>query len=211
MKKIILTVAAVFVLGFANAQDKKEAKGFGFSKGDIFVEGSMTMSSSNNKNTEVKTNTMDFSPKAGYLVSDNFAVGLNLGLGSDKTTSSLSNTTTKTSSFSIGAFGRYYFLDLGQRFKTYTEFGFNVKNEKDANTPVVKTNTFNIGAGLGMNYFVTPKIAISVGLGNLINYKTTKTDASGDKGNSKMDLNLNVFNNFFNNAATTTFGCMYKF
>ena len=70
MKKIILTVAAVFALSFANAQDKKESKGFGFSEGDIFVEGSLTMSSTNDKNTEVKTSSTDFSPKAGYLVSE---------------------------------------------------------------------------------------------------------------------------------------------
>ncbi len=207
MKKIILTVAAVFVLGFANAQDKKESKGFGFSKGDIFVEGSLTMNSTNDKNTEVKTSSMNFSPKAGYLLSDKFAVGLNLGFGSGKSTTSGTDTN-KTSSFNVGAFGRYYFLELGQRFKTYTEFGFNVGSEKVGVGSTVTTNTFNLGAGLGMNYFVTPKVAISFGLGNVINYGTSKTDMSGDKGSSDMNVNLNVFNNFFN---TPTFGALYKF
>ena len=210
MKKIILTVAAVFVLGFANAQDKKESNGFGLSKGDIFVEGSISMNSTNDKNTEVKTNSLNFSPKAGYLVSDKFAVGLSLGVGSSKSTTSGTDTS-KSSTFAVGAFGRYYFLDLGQRFKTYTEFGFNVGSEKVGVGSTVTNNTFNLGAGLGMNYFVTPKIAISFGLGNLINYGTAKTDVSGDKGSSNMNVNLNVFNNFFNNAASTTFGCMYKF
>ncbi|KGO78568.1 membrane protein, partial [Flavobacterium cauense R2A-7] len=38
MKKIILSLAAVFAFGFANAQEEvKEAKGFGFSKGNIMV------------------------------------------------------------------------------------------------------------------------------------------------------------------------------
>lgn len=207
MKKIILTVAAVFVLGFANAQDKKEAKGFGFSKGDIFVEGSLAMSSTNDKNTEVKTNSMAFTPKAGYLVSDNFAVGLSLGLDSSKS-STAGTDTNKTSGFAFGAFGRYYFLELGQRFKTYTEFGFNVGTEKVGVNSTVKTNTFNLGAGLGMNYFVTPKVAISFGLANVINYGTSKTDQNGDKGSSNMNVNLNVFNNFF---TTPTFGALYKF
>ena len=204
MKKIILTVAAVFALSFANAQDKKESKGFGFSEGDIFVEGSLMMNSTNNKNTDVKTSSTDFAPKAGYLVSDNFAVGLSLGIESGKTTSG--SVTSKTSGFHVGAFGRYYFLELGERFKTYTEFGFAIGSDKSAAS--VKTNTFDLGAGLGMNYFVTPKVAISFGLGNVINYGTSKTDQSGDKGSNNMNVNVNVFNNFFN---TPTFGALYKF
>lgn len=204
MKKIILTVAAVFALSFANAQDKKESKGFGFSEGDIFVEGSLMMNSKNDKNAEEKTSSTDFSPKAGYLVSDNFAVGLSLGIESGKVTTP--GATSKTSGFHFGAFGRYYFLELGERFKTYTEFGFSVGSDKDAAS--VKTNTFDLGAGLGMNYFVTPKVAISFGLGNVINYGTSKTDQSGDKGENSMNVNVNVFNNFFN---TPTFGALYKF
>jgi outer membrane protein len=207
MKKIILTVAAVFALSFANAQDKKESKGFGFSEGDIFVEGSLTMNSTNDKNTEVKTSSTDFAPKAGYLVSDNFAVGLSLGIESGKTTTAGTNTS-KTSGFHVGAFGRYYFLELGERFKTYTEFGFSIGSDKVGVTSPVKTNTFDLGAGLGMNYFVTPKVAISFGLGNVINYGTSKTDVSGDKGENSMNVNVNVFNNFFN---TPTFGALYKF
>jgi len=207
MKKIILTVAAVFAFGFANAQDKKESKGFGFSEGDVFVEGNLATSSSNDKNTETKINSFEFNPKAGYFLSDKFAVGVELGIGSGKTTVAGTNTS-KSSNFNVGAFGRYYFLEVGERFKTYTEFGFNVGTEKTGVSTTVKNNTFNIGAGLGMNYFLTPKVAISFGLGNVINFGTAKTDQSGDKGSSSMDVNLNVFNNFFN---TPTFGALYKF
>jgi len=207
MKKIILTVAAVFALSFANAQDKKESKGFGFSEGNIFVEGSINMTSTNDKNADVKTNSMNLAPKAGYFVTDNFAVGIQLGIGSSKTSTAGTNTS-KMSNFDFGAFGRYYFLDLGERFKTYTEFGFLVGSEKDGVGATVKTNTFDINAGLGMNYFVTPKVAISFGLSNVINYGTSKTDISGDKGSNHMDVNINVFNNFFN---TPTFGALYKF
>ena len=39
MKKIILSVVAVFAFGFANAQDVPA--GNGFSKGDKFVEGAL--------------------------------------------------------------------------------------------------------------------------------------------------------------------------
>ena len=45
MKKIILTVAAVFAFGFANAQDKKEDSGAGFSNGDAYISGSFGINS----------------------------------------------------------------------------------------------------------------------------------------------------------------------
>lgn len=203
MKKVLLSAVAVLALTLGNAQEK----GYGFSKGDVFVEGNLSINSTNNKNTDVKTSMTEFAPKAGYLLTDKFAVGLSLGIESGKTTTN-GTETSKMSGFHFGAFGRYYFLELGQRFKTYTEFGFNVGSDKNGVNNPVKTNTFDLGAGLGMNYFVTPKIAISFGLGNVINYGTSKTNASGDKGENSMNMNLNVFNNFF---TTPTFGAMYKF
>ncbi len=211
MKKIILTVAAVFVLGFANAQDKKEAKGFGFSKGDLYVEGNMAMTSKNDKDLDAKTSSIKFSPSVGYFISDNFAVGVNLNVNSSKgTTISTGTDYSKKSGFGFGAYGRYYFLEIGQRFKTYTQFGFDVTSNKDGVGTSTKSNEFALKAGLGMNYFVTPKIAISFGLADVLSYNTLKSDdlGSNPKGNSGMNVNLNVFNNFFN---TPTFGALYKF
>ena len=83
MKKIILTVAAVLAFGFANAQDT-EAKAFGFSKGDVLVEGNLGFGSTNDKNTDEKTSSFEFNPKAGYFLTDKIAVGIDLGIGSDK-------------------------------------------------------------------------------------------------------------------------------
>jgi len=217
MKKIILSVAAVFAFGFANAQEEvKEAKGFGFAKGDIFVEGQISFSSENNKNTEVKTNSLNFSPKAGYFLTDKIAVGLQVGLGSSKTENYTSGaeSETKTNSIDFGVFGRYYFLDLGQRFKTYTEAGLNYKTEGGESTSggvTVKNDDFNtvkFGLGLGMNYFVTEKMAISFGLSDVLGFKTAKSDASGAKAVNNFNADLNVFNNFFD---TPTFSLLYKF
>ncbi|MES2544404.1 MAG: outer membrane beta-barrel protein [Bacteroidota bacterium] len=206
MKKVILTVAAIFAFGFANAQDKKDASGFGFTSGDVFIEGSVSFDSTNDKNTETKTNDFEVNPKVGYFLNDNFAVGAELSFGSGKTEVA-GTETAKTSSLGIGVFGRYYFLNLGERFKTYTEFGFGLTNEKD-DIADVKTTGFGVGAGLGMNYFVTPKMAISFGLSDILTYNSTKTDVTGDEGANELHLNVNVFNNFF---ATPTFGMLYKF
>lgn len=205
MKKIILTALAIGAFTFANAQDK-DSKGFGFSEGNVFLEGSVDFGSTNDKNTEVKTSVFNFNPKVGYFLNDKFAVGVELGIGSGKTTMP-STPDSKSSSMYAGVFGRYYFLDLGDRFKTYTEFGFGINSDKVGDADSDKSNGFGIGAGLGMNYFVTPKIAISFGLSNVLNYETSKTKADGDKGSSSFDVNVNVFDNFFN---TPTFGLLYK-
>lgn len=72
MKKIILTVAAVFAFGFANAQDKKES-GSGYAKGDLFVTGAFTLGSTNDKNSEVKTNGFEIAPQVNYFVTENIS------------------------------------------------------------------------------------------------------------------------------------------
>lgn len=198
-------MVAIMAFGFANAQDK-DAKGFGFSKGNLFLEGNLAFGSTNDKNTEIKTSSFSFNPKVGYFITDKFAVGINFGIGSGKTTQP-STPDVKTSNFNIGAFGRYYFLNLGERFKTYTEFGFDITSSKTGDADFQKRNGFNVGAGLGMNYFVSPKMAISFGLSNVLNYQSSKSKASGDNGENSFGANINVFNNFFD---TPTFGLLYK-
>ena len=205
MKKIILTAAAVFAFSFANAQDK-DAKGFGFSEGNVFLEGNLAFGSTNDKNDEVKTSSFSFNPKVGYFISDKFAVGINLGIGSGKITET-GEDDIKSSNMNVGAFGRYFFLDLGERFKTFTEFGFGITSNKTGDADFQKTNGFNVGAGLGMNYFVTPKMAISFGLSNVLSYQSSKSKADGDKGQTSFGANVNVFQNFFD---TPTFGLLYK-
>ena len=200
MKKIILTVATVFALSFANAQDKKES-GFGYAKGDIVLGGNIKMSSSTTDvgGVSTKTSSSEIGPDVAYFIDDNFALELGLSLGNTKVGSS----TTATSNVAIGA--RYYFLNLGERFKTYTNFGLNFGSDDNGGNGAEKTSTLGFGAGIGMNYFLTSKVAINFGLGNVISYDSSKT---GDAKTSEMMINLNEFNNFFSKP---TFGVSYKF
>lgn len=200
MKKIILTVAAVFAFGFANAQDKK-ASGFGYAEGDIVLGGNITMGTTDNGTT--KTSNSGIAPDVAYFITDKFAVELGIGFGNTKTTTG--NVTAKTSTTDIAVGGRYYFLNLGERFKTYTSFGLNFGSNDNGGNGATKTSTLGVGAGLGMNYFLTPKIAINFGLGNVISYDSSKTGSAKTTG---MNVNLNEFNNFFSKP---TFGVSYKF
>jgi outer membrane protein len=206
MKKVLLTAVAVFSLTFVNAQEEEKA-GFGFSKGNVIVEGNLGFGSTNDKNTEVKTSNFEFNPKAGYFLTDKFAIGVELGVDSFKEETA-GTETDKTSNFNAGVFGRYYFLDLGQRFKTYAEAGLGMTSGKAKTSPTtdVKYSGFGAGAGLGINYFVSESFAINFGLTDILSYGTAKVD--GGKNVSGFNANVNVFNNFF---TTAQFGLTFKF
>ncbi|WP_395053080.1 OmpA family protein [Flavobacterium sp.] len=224
MKKIFLTAAAVFAFGFANAQEKKESTGFGFTEGNVLVEGNLSFGSgtttdsfNGNDNEEVKESNLSFNPKVGYFFSDKFAFGVELNVLSGKTEETIFGTPNvvveeKQNGFGAGVFARYYFLNLGQRFKTYTEasLGFaSIKNEVNG-TETSKGSGLGLNFDLGINYFVTENIAINFGLANVLGYNSAKieTPAGQEVKVNELSGNLNLFKNFFE---TPTFGLTFKF
>ncbi len=202
MKKLILSAVAVFALSFANAQEGEPT--FGFSEGNIIIEGNIGFGSTNDKNTETKTNSFNFSPKAGYFISDDLAIGIKLDYRSDKEEMA-GNETDKNSEFGIGAFGRYYFLDLGARFKTYAELGLEFNSGKTG-VGEFKYSGVGVGAGVGINYFVTENFAINFALTDILSYQSNKY--KDGEAVTEFNGNINVFDNFF---TTAQFGLTFKF
>lgn len=212
MKKILLTLTAVAGLTVAS-----QAQEFGFGKGNFIVEGNFNSSNTNDKNSKEKTASFNFNPKAGYFVTDKIAVGVDLGFGQTKNTKVVNDIKTvgTNKSFGVGAFGRYYFLEVGSRFKTYTEVGAGYANLNqgeskvgDVKTDGIKSNGFAANAGIGANYFLTEKIAINFAFADVISYGTLKADVDGAESVSAFNTNVNVFNNFFE---TAKFGLTFKF
>ncbi|MES2863359.1 MAG: outer membrane beta-barrel protein [Bacteroidota bacterium] len=216
MKKVLLTAVAVFSLTFVNAQEE-EKKGFGFAKGDVLVEGNLMFNSNKDEagTTEVKDNMFSFSPKVGFMLSDKLALGAEfmIGSGTQETTTPGGSTEDTQSSFGAGVFARYYFLDLGERFKTYAEAGLGFGSSKDETDGVENFSTSTVGFGidLGMNYFVTERFAINFGLNNVIGFNSDKTEfpGGGETTSNGINANLNTYNNFF--GGTPTFGLTWKF
>ncbi|WP_417557765.1 outer membrane beta-barrel protein [Mesoflavibacter zeaxanthinifaciens] len=211
MKKLLFA-AALVAFGFtANAQEEQT---FGFAEGDVIVEGNLGFNSENDKNTEIETSAFEFNPKVGYFLSDDLAVGVQLMLDTDKETDGMADTETKTTTFGAGVFARYYFLDLGKRFKTYGEFGVGFDSAKtEVEVPGVdvddfKTNGIGAGLGLGLNYFVKENIAINFALTDVLSFRSDKADVDGAEAVTSFNGNLNVFNNFFQ---TVQFGLTWKF
>lgn len=205
MKKLFLAAFAVFA--FASVDAQEDAKIFGFSEGDIFVEGNIGFNSSNDKNTDEKTNSFNISPKVGFFITDDLAIGGELSLNSFKEEVGGTDTSDMTG-FGVGAFARYYFLDLGERFRTNAEFGVAYSSSNDK-IDDEKLNGFGAGLGLGINYFVTEKIALSFGLKNVLSFSSAKYDTDGAEAETNFNFGFgDVANPFGGNAS---FGLLFLF
>ncbi|WP_158961075.1 outer membrane beta-barrel protein [Myroides fluvii] len=213
MKKLVLSLAAVAAFGFtANAQEKEKPT-FGFQEGNIMIEGSFQISDKvikdSNSGLKDKTTHYTFNPKVGYFLSDKVAVGASLGFGKGLLESDVLPVDVTGTKLYAGAFARYYFLELGSRFKTYAEVGVGYQENKVSDAKYKETG-LAAGIDLGFNYFVTEKLAVTFALGNVFSYSNYDAKQNGNKieSVSSTEANLNVFNNFFDNA---TFGLVYKF
>lgn len=198
MKKIIFAAAALFAFGFANAQDKKESEGGkGYANGDVYVTGAVSISSS--KEGEAKDNSFEINPMVGFFVSDNIAIGGQIGYRSDK--SEVDGTTTsEESTLSIGAFGRYYATPAND-FSIFGHLGVNyfTTDHGDAD---FKTNGFDIALRPGINYFLSDNFAIEATFGRL-GFTSQKDDTDGAENQTNFGLELDM--------RSIGFGMTYKF
>ncbi|KAA5823650.1 porin family protein [Algibacter amylolyticus] len=205
MKKLLI-IAAVAVFGLSNVNAQDDAKAYGFNEGDVFLEGNIGFSSTNDKNFDEKTNSFTIAPKVGFFLNEDLAIGGQLTFNSFKEEVSGTDTV-DNSTFGAGVFARYYFLDLGQRFKTFTEFGIAYATS-DNKISDFKVNAIGASLDLGINYFVTEKIALTFGLRNVLGFTSTKADVDGAKAESNFNLGFgDVANPFSGNAS---FGLLYK-
>ena len=179
MKKILLILVATLGLA-ANAQT-------GFKKSDVFVEGSFSYAKEKGADA-----TYTFAPTVGYFLTDKFAVGAQV---------EKSNTVDK---LGAGVFARCYFLNVGKDFKVFSGLNLNTNalvldaSTADVNDFITRQN-FNANLGLGVNYFVTKKLALSANLANLASYNF-ETES--------FNVGFSGVENPFN---TTRFGVLYKF
>ncbi|WP_330442069.1 porin family protein [Flavobacterium sp. C4GT6] len=196
MKKVLLSLAAVFAFGLANAQ---ETENNGFAKGDVFLSGSVGFSSESTG--DVKTNGFNITPSAGYFVSENIAVGLSLGYTSTKDEAP-NREDIKYSEFGIGAFGRYYFTPAN-KFSLFGQLGVGYQNGKyEQGSTEVKSDGFNVAVAPGINYFVSEHFALEATFG-ILSYSTSKPDFDGAESTDNFDFGVNLDN--------INFGIVYKF
>ena len=193
MKKIILTVAAVFALSFANAQEKGSE---GLASGDVLLTGDFSFSSASKG--DVKVDDLTLSPGIGYMMSDNLAIIGQLSVSSGKTDNG-AGTEVKNSGFGIAA-GVRYFLTPASKFSLSigAQLGYASNKEDDGVADVtVKTTSLNVP--LGLHYFVSNNFAISSTWGGL-GY------ASEDDGSSEKTTGFGLSVGM----SSISFGLLYK-
>lgn len=196
MKKIIFAAAALFAFGFANAQDKKESEGGkGFANGDVFISGSFGISSS--KEGDLKTNGFEIMPRVGFFVSENIAIGGQIGYESTKVDNGVADAT--TNALSIGAFGRYYMTPASD-FSLFGQLGVNYRTAEDA--AEVKTNGFEVALAPGVSYFLSDNWAIEASIG-VLGFSSEKEDVDGAENRTTFGLGLDM--------EDINFGLIYKF
>jgi outer membrane protein len=189
MKKIILTVAAVFALTFANAQDKKEGSA-GFAKGDVYLTGAFGFSSDKNA-AEVKTDGLTIAPGIGYFLTDNVALVGSLEYMSEKVGDA------KTTGLGLHAGVKYFWTPASQfSLSIGGELGYDT-----AKTGDVKNNTIGLSVPVGLHYFVSDSFAITSTWGGL-NYSSSKDDTTGAKAATNLGLKLDM--------TAINFGLIYK-
>lgn len=191
MKKILLGFALLTVTVASNAQD-------GFSKGNIFMSGGIGISSSNDKDADAKTSNFAVTPSLGYMVSDNLAVGVGLGIGSSKTTVA-GNTASEASALSVGGFARYYF-NPKNNFSMFGHLGVNYNSENDK-TAEVKTTGMDVFVAPGFNYWISKNMALEAVIGK-IGYSSSKTDEEGNKGSTDFGLGIDL--------SSVSFGMVFR-
>ena len=211
MKKIILIILTVTGINFTGT-----AQEFGFQKGNVLVEGTLQASSQEGgmENYE-KQSSFGFEPKVSYFLTDKWAVGLTAGIGNSKyePKEGASELQMDSKYNTVGVFGRYYFLDIGSRFKTFAELNADLRNVKlennsDYDIEIGDIREYHVRGGIGANFFLTKNISIAYTLTNLFGYRSSKWDSPVDVSTQYFHMNVNTFQNIFDNG---TFSLAFKF
>ena len=184
MKKIILSVAAVFAFGFANAQE--ETSGFKATKGNLTTELSVNGLIDNvnfNLQDQGFNNEMMF--KARYFKSESIAYRGLFTVGVDSETTKMNPDDLKESTTKIGlGFGIEKHFKGTERLSPYVGGANEVKGP----------NGFRVGARgvFGADYYFAKNLYLGVEAGLGIFYHNTgKTEVNGtttDDGSNKFEI-----------------------
>lgn len=188
MKKLLLTAAAVFAFGFANAQEG------GFAKGDAFISG--TVAFSNTKMGDVKADTYQLSPAVGYFVTENIALGLGVNFAKSEMEFEGNDVEVKSTGASVGA---SYFFTPSKPFSLLAGLGVSYNK---ADVAGVDLNTFGVALAPGFNYFISKNFAVNANIG-VLGYTSQKFDVDGAEATNTFALGLN--------GSNLNFGLTYKF
>lgn len=170
MKRIMTVLAISMAFTATKAQT---------SKNDWMVGGNFHLNTAN-KNTQIA-----FTPNAGLFVTDNLAVGGNLGINYSKSGDN------KYTSFLVGPFARYYFTTQDQAVRPIVHGSFNyISTKQKLGTVATSTNTgFNYFIGGGAAMFISKNVSIDA----LAGYDHTKYKNFDGSGGFAFNIGFQVY------------------
>jgi hypothetical protein len=148
MKKLLL--AALIMAGISFSAKAQQ--------GSILLYGGLNFYSTNDKNTDVKTSSVIFTPAVGYQFNKNMTAGLEFGVGAGKS---------ETPSFKVGPFLRYAW-PISNIFAIYGQLGLGYfhQGEANLNNNIDYTNVSGMYIGLsGPTVFINVKNSFGINLG----------------------------------------------
>lgn len=164
------------------------------SAGSMMVGGSISFSSSSRQGGSANdASSFGFSPSFGYFISDDFAIGGSLSLGSSR--SGTGNAKEITSSFGIGPFARYYLFTSSEQFAFFGQavLSFHTGRRDPAFGNVTKTQAISFALQPGAAYFVNEHWAIELYMaGFSFNSEDPDTENGNDKTN-RVNFSLSSF------------------
>lgn len=199
MKKIILTMAAVFAISFANAQDSKESSE-GFAKGDLYLTGTAAFGSE--KTGDAKVDGFTLAPGLGYFLSENLALEGQLKFRSGTTNSgAVGAEDEKTTGFGITA-GVKYFWTPASKFSLSVGGRLSYMSTKVDNGVFDYTEKeIGVDIPVGLNYFLSDSFALTAEWGGL-GYSSNDNGGDGAEKTNSFGLGLDM--------SSISFGLIYK-
>jgi len=181
MKKSLAIFSICALALSAQAQDNK-----------WWVQGGMSFESVSTGENTTGLN-LGFSPGVGYMLNENLAVGLQLGLNGSSSETEALGITNKTSNNSFGAtpFVRYYKW-IGDNFGLYGQFdvafasGTQKVEVTDQPTVESKTSAFGVGIRPGFQYWFDGAWSVNASVG-FLGYESTSIDGTADGDDDKID------------------------
>jgi opacity protein-like surface antigen len=134
----------------------------------MMVGGTLSYYSINYSNSETRNTISTFTPGFGYFVKDNFAVGLNLSMGRNSSTSAVSQL--EMNFFGFGPFVRYYRFTSNPEFAFYVQGGFSLLSQKTEYAPDMyqRGRSFSFQIYPGFSYFFTKHWAADLSIRGIL-------------------------------------------
>jgi len=216
MKKLVFIFCFVLATAIsANAQYFAGGSfGFNTTGGKVKYDGNST--------DKASTTTFAFSPKVGYVLSENFCVGLQLNLSTRKVTTpgTPDDEVDKSFTFGLTPFARYYAVRINKlALFAQGNIGFSTTKTKEkvgsTSNDGPTTNVFGFNVHPGISYDLNDRVSLEAVIGGFNFGFTSAVEKEEIAGETQKDI-TNTFGLGvdLNNIATTgfiTIGAIVKF